>query len=280
MIDYPSVETGKYPISMGTSMALEGLFGIHDNSVPNQTPPITKCDVVAINAKTLIRNILAAVDKNMLLIIKPYQLVNLVISEILTIKNIVDVESMHKTNVLMYIPTYKLMGVKYRHAIFKEPSTPKQIQSAKFEEDCVKLLLEKRSDIHVSLSITDHEIHFTNKPRVLLITHLAIDLLHCHGESTLGLLESHTGIVKFKNQWYTKLKNGKDLYRIPFDRMSIQFFGDSGGMFSPLEIKMRKRLLEIANAKQWTQLTTKNKIVSDIMQSYEPVLASIITGLY
>jgi hypothetical protein len=62
--------------------------------------------------------------------------------------------------------------------------------------------------------------------------------------------------------------------------MSIQFFGDSGGMFVPYETKMRKVMLETAEKYQWTQLTSKNKIVGDLMKDYEPILASIISGLY
>lgn len=277
---YIDRETGKYPISIATSLAMEGLFGIHDNIPPQPTPPVTNCDAVAVNAKTLVRNILGSHDKVNSQFLTVEYVVKLLLDEILTIKNILEIETQGRVQVFMYIPSYKFLKIRYRNAIIKEPTTEKQIAANKFEEDCIELLLKRQGDIHVSFSVVDLDITFNKDPRVFLITHLPIDLLHCKDVKSVALLESHTGIVKYSNQWYTKLKNGKDLYRIPFDVMSIQFFGDSGGMFVPYENKMRKVLLEIAEKNQWTQLTSKNKIVGDVMRDYEPVLASIISGLY
>lgn len=277
---YLDRETGKYPISVATSLAIEGLMGIHDNIPPQPSPPVTNCDVVAINARTLIRNILGSHDKLTSQYITVDYVVKLVLDEILTIKSILETETMGRVQTFMYIPSYKFLKLRYRSAVIKEPVTDKQKLAHKFEEDCIELLLKRRGDIYAPVSIVDLDIKFENKPRVCLITHLPIDLLHCEGHSSLALLESHTGIVKFSNQWYTKLKNGKELYRIPFDKMSIQFFGDSGGTFGSYDAKMRKVLLEISEKNQWTQLTTKNKIVSDVLHAYEPVLASIISGLY
>lgn len=278
--EYINRETGKYPISIATSLAMEGLFGIHDNIPPQPTLPVTNCDAVAVNARTLVRNILGSHDKANSQFISVEYVVRLLLDEILTIKNILEIETQGRVQALMYIPSYKFLKIRYRNAIIKEPTTEKQIAANKFEEDCIALLLKRQGDIHVSFCIVDLDITFNKDPRVFLITHLPIDLLHCKDVKSVALLESHTGIVKYSNQWYTKLKNGKDLYRIPFDVMSIQFFGDSGGMFVPYENKMRKVLLEIAEKNQWTQLTSKNKIVGDVMRDYEPVLASIISGLY
>lgn len=273
-------ETGKYPISIATSLAMEGLFGIHDNIPPQPTPPVTNCDAVVVNARTLIRNIIGSHDKHSSDLITVGYVVNLVLDESLTLKSILEVETQGRVRLMMYIPSYRFLKVRYNKAVIKEPTTEKQKQAAKFEDDCIELLLKRQGDIHVSFSITDLDVSFDNDPRVFLITHLPVDLLHCKGAKSVALLESHTGIVKYSNQWYTKLKNGKDLYRIPFDVMSIQFFGDSGGMFVPYENKMRKVLLEIAEQNQWTQLTNKNKIVGDIMKAYEPILASIVSSLY
>lgn len=277
---YINRETGKYPISIATSLAMEGLFGIHDNIPPTPTPPVTNCDAVAVNARTIVRNILGSHDKHNAQFLTVADVVNLLIDEILTIKSILEIETQGRVKVFMYIPSYKFLKLRYRNAVLKEPTTEKQLAAHKFEEDCIELLLKRQGDIHASYSVVDLDITFNNDPRVFLITHLPVDLLHCKDVKSVALLESHTGIIKYSNQWYTKLKNGKDLYRIPFDVMSIQFFGDSGGMFVPYETKMRKVMLETAEKYQWTQLTSKNKIVGDLMKDYEPILASIISGLY
>lgn len=273
-------EMGKFPISVATSLALEGLFGIHDSIPVTGQPPVTECDVVVINVKTLLRNVLGSCPKEMSDAMTVDAAVFYILDEILTIKNIFDIETKHRVKAMFYIPSYKYMNIKFPKATLKEPTTPKQIAASKFEEDCIKMLLSRQGEIYAPYMITDLDVTLENNPRTFMITHLAVDLLCCKGVKSLALLESHTGIVKYSNQWYTKLKNGKDLYRIPFDKMSIQFFGDSGGMFQPFESKMRKVMLETAEKNQWTQVTTKNKILNDLMRDYEPVLAAIIAGLY
>ena len=57
---YINREQGKYPISIATSLAMEGLFGIHDNIPPQSSLPVTNCDAVAVNARTIVRNILGS----------------------------------------------------------------------------------------------------------------------------------------------------------------------------------------------------------------------------
>src|SRR5690606_15099886 len=67
--------------------------------------------------------------------------------------------------------------------------------------------------------------------KVLIITHFPVDLLNRYKFSRLVLLETHTGAMKPHTLWYTKLYNGKELNMIPFDRMTVQLFGD-GNLFT------------------------------------------------
>ena len=44
-------------------------------------------------------------------------------------------------------------------------------------------------------------------------------------DRNVDLIETHTGVIKDRNKWYTKL-SGKGMECIPFAKWSLQFFGD------------------------------------------------------
>ena len=54
-------EKGQLPISIATSLALEGAFGILEDH-PNVNPPIHRFEALYINLRTLLRNIAGSVD--------------------------------------------------------------------------------------------------------------------------------------------------------------------------------------------------------------------------
>ena len=92
-----------------------------------------------------------------------------------------------------------------------------------------------------------------------MLTHVAYDLLSYNKFNTLHLLESHTGKCKDISLWWTKLSNSKDLMRIPFNILTLQIFGDSQ-IFLPFPIETRKQILQLAEDKKWTNVTTKERI--------------------
>ncbi|MNZ57992.1 hypothetical protein D3C78_759890 [compost metagenome] len=107
-----------------------------------------------------------------------------------------------------------------------------------------------------------------------------MDLLQRYKFSSLTLLESHTGAAKPPALWYTKLTNGKELEHIPFDRMTLQFFGDNGNLFTGYPIKFRRIMLDIAKKNRWTALTTKDYIIQSVKKAYEPELERLVLNLY
>jgi hypothetical protein len=48
--------------------------------------------------------------------------------------------------------------------------------------------------------------------------------------------------------------------------MTLQVFGDGPVFFSPMPIKIRKALLEVAEDYKWTAVTTKDKMIYGIKQ--------------
>src|SRR5690606_9561418 len=80
----------------------------------------------------------------------------------------------------------------------------------------------------------------------MLLTHIPVDLLSADRFSKLVLLESHTGAIKPHLSWYTKLTNGKELFRMPFNRFTLQVFGDNGVHFAPMPMKMKQAVKDIS----------------------------------
>ena len=64
-IAHEEVTQGKYQVSIGTSLALETLFGINDNIPPTDPLPYKQYSYLLINLRTLIRNMYGAVQKEL-----------------------------------------------------------------------------------------------------------------------------------------------------------------------------------------------------------------------
>lgn len=61
LLDIDARTKGQFPISIATSLALEGLFGIlEDNKDPN--PPWPDYTDLIINVRTLFRNLLGSIE--------------------------------------------------------------------------------------------------------------------------------------------------------------------------------------------------------------------------
>ena len=56
---------GKFRLSIGTSLAIETLFGINDLVPASHPLPYTKYDYIFVNVRTLVRNLYGAVQKEL-----------------------------------------------------------------------------------------------------------------------------------------------------------------------------------------------------------------------
>ena len=115
--------------------------------------------------------------------------------------------------------------------------------------------------------------------RATLITHYPVDLLARYNFTELHLLESHTGAIKNPSMWNTKLQNGRDIPNIPFDRATLQVFGD-GVMYRPMNMKIRKAFIEMAEKHQWSAATTEALVKHSAKSAKDPFLGQFVNGLY
>lgn len=279
-------EVGQFPLSIATSLAIEGALGImkEDDArgvkQDSANPPIKEYQHLWVNLRTLFRNIHGSMKREAADSLDVNALSEMLLIEATTLASVVHARTQRRVSVFFYACTYKSLASFYPHANFKETLTDKQRIYAGFESSSVEALLKLP---HELLNI--ETFNMTISPQgsfehVAVMTHYPVDLLEMKGVRDIGLLESHTGVIKTKYQWYTKLKNGKELVRIPFDRMTLQLLGDSAGMFSAYPPAFRKKLLEIAEKHQWNQRTTRDRIMLTISLAKDPVFEGTVKKLY
>jgi hypothetical protein len=272
-------DMGQIPVSIGTSLALEGAFGILEDN-HDQNPVINRVDVVYVNLRTLIRNMVGAIEADDLSHVFPEDMAAILINEIITVEQAISSASSGRVKTQIYLCNYRDIPKRYPFAILKNANTDRQRIAALREENAV-IELKGQLQHHPQIKIIETDTELKPDPRkVLMLTSYAVDLLQRYSFSGLTLLESHTGAVKSQAMWHSKLTGGKELTNIPFDQMTMQFFGDGSNLFTGYPIKYRRVVLDCAEKNRWNSLSTKDYIISCIQKLHEPELEKLIRNLY
>lgn len=240
------------PISVGTSLAIEALK-------ENQ-----RYESIWINVRTLYRNILHSVedtDKRALFTARGNReeaavAIGKVISQEKEI--IQNYLNGRVDGVRLYLLGYKDLEKKFPNAKLKIPTTDNQKGYWGLMDSVIDEVLGVDYDQEIRW---DKGSELEGEPtRSVIITNHPVDLLSRTKFRDLRLLESHTGAVKPKSQWYTKLSDGKELKNIPFNRFTIQVFGDGPFQFERWNIKFRNAILLLAHDNRWGPVTTLDRI--------------------
>lgn len=267
---------GQYPISVPTSLAIEAALGELPES-PSPEVPILQRDLIMVHVRTMIRNMIGSVETDNKTKLTEYTIAEAISNEIRTIETLISEKTDGRCRTLIYHCSYADLLRKFTKAILKSPSTPGQRTYAAMEHTVCKLL-EDEFVAGSTIERYNREFPETDS-KALLVTHYPIDLLQRYKFAAMSLLESHTGAIKPPMLWNTKLYNGKELEILPFDRMTLQMFGD-GVTFTPMNIKVRKRVYNIAVKKQWTPATTKEYVIRCIEENHDPALEVLVKDLY
>lgn len=258
-----------FPLSIGTSLCFESLFvGPNKPYDPEREIPqkvnINDYDEFYINISTLFRNINGALSKDEIYKVGVKGFKECLEFEIETIESIIKNEGNDRVKVIFYVCEYKAASnkLKYPYAQFRSDNTEKQLTYRKLHNDTIAKLLSDNKGKE-NLKVFDSIITPTHKCKALLMTHMAYDLLSHKNFSKFDLIESHTGVLKPKHFWYTKFHDGKTLNMIPFNKGFLQIFGDSE-FFKPLDIRLRRTIVELAKENKWTQTITKDKIFMNL----------------
>lgn len=271
---------GQFPLSISTSLAFEGLFGVHeDHPTPEGHPaPWVGYEFLHINVRTLIRNCFTSMPAQAAYGVSAYELTEIVAEEITIIKNILkDKITDKRFSFAFYLPSYENLARTFPFATLRGVSTEKQKFYALIEDSVVRKLLEHYvigTVIHESIQIKTT----MGRGRALMLSHYPIDILTAKYKN-FEVLESHTGRIKKQYELTNKLKTAKDS-NLPFDVMTLQMFGDSADLFKPAELKVRRVMLKIANQYNWNETTTKDRILANIKMNNEPFLEEYVRNLY
>jgi hypothetical protein len=265
---------GAYPISIATSLAIESACGEHPD-IPVNRAPILDYPELYVNVRTLFRNFIGALDKETAASVLSPQIATALVEEMEQISSIIHDHTNGRTRVVYYVSNYKISTSSHKLGILRTDNTAKQKEYTAIQTQTLDILLRWNKDAVQKIAVFDLKLKPDGLPRAMIITHYAFDLLSYPAFSRLTLLESHTGAVKERAQFYTKYENGRELSMIPFREDFIQVFGDKE-TFRSQDIKMRKALIEIATKYRWSAVTTKEKIIYGINQMQNPYYKEIL----
>lgn len=270
LVDVSLRALGWFGASVGTSLAFERITNTGEFEGKDQAPLIRDMESIWINLRTLIRNAHNAIDTKDQTYVTGQQLAEAVAEDWEAI-NVAVVEANPNCEVKLYLCTYEGINSEFPNANFRNSTTTKQLSYETVERDVISYFLDNYSE-----ELMKFKWQLSGSKGCVLLTHLPLDLVSYPKFPSLKLLESHTGAVKERRHWHTKMKVKKDGPVIPFCRAMLVIFGDSS-MFSPQPIKARKTLLEISSKGKWHPLTSMAKIEQDVRLANEPFLLDFIT---
>jgi hypothetical protein len=256
-------ETGTIPISIATSLALEGVLGTHPDNPKQPSNPKT-IQEIWINLRTMARNLYQAMPSDKAMELDYQAAVDLLVQEATTIK-VAMAQGGFTGKIRYYLAAKDAVKWMFPKANLKEAKTPKQLAYEMFERFVSIELYQRLKD---EKEVDAFEIEMNPKfgeGIVALLTHYPYELLWKPRFSRLLLLESHTGKLKAYQTWYTKLTGLKDgEFPMPFTEFTLQVFGDNVSIASQ-PLKYREELKTLSKEKKWSGITTQEKLYHDVM---------------
>lgn len=264
---------GQYPLSIATSLAIESCCGIHPD-YPVSSPPILQFNELWVNVRTLYRNFLGALDKEIAGSVHPNEAAQAISEEMEILSSIIRDVSSGMVRVEYYYSDYAGLDKIFKLGVQRMDNTLRQKEYTEHQKATMEVLLKHRPEV---LLFTNKLLPKT-KSKTLILTHYAIDLLWWKEFKELVLLESHTGKIKERAQWTDKYHEGKTLPPIPFRADLIQVFGDSQ-TFRPMALAIKKDVIDLAIQYNWTPVTTTDRIAFCISQMRNPYARDLLKSI-
>lgn len=270
-------------VSVGTTIAMETIIPGWPVFDPARVAPpkvsLHGYNRVMFNLWTLARNLLASVPREERDKVLPQDAGEVLAEEAWEVVSAVEKATAGAVKGLVYFPSYKGLEREYPKGRIRKNTTDKQKAS--------QAMLEGMCEVAAKILETNHKASFARydvqlRPEgfgtTMILTHFPSDLLSEHRMGKVTLLESHTGVVKPKNLWYTKLFNGKTMSNMPFNAMTLQVFGDDHH-FHPWEPKIKNAILEMAQKNRWSWATTSSRIRLDVRSYPDALFAKALIDL-
>lgn len=277
--------TSAFPLSIGTSYAFESLF---DSKTPtydeNRERPkkvdINQYSEFWINVYTLIRNAHNSLKSDLQAHITLRGMFDTIKEEIDFIISLLKKEGSGILKPVFYVCTYSSLTNKTKnpYSLLRTDNTPKQLVFKTLVNDTINELLAHYKNKEI-IKVFDSSLNPDTRQKALILTHIAQDLTSYKKFAKLDLIESHTGVLKDRYQFYTKYTKGKDLQQIPFLEGLLKIFGDNEHhkSYPPKDLE---KILLIAKQKNWSQATGREKVLFDIdINLKDPYLKDIFKSV-
>lgn len=249
------------PLSVGTAMIFD-----NEEADPSKWEPFLYA-----NIHTLYRNFAEAVGRDAMLTMELEPFLPKFMEELDTLEEYVTKYTKGKTEVVFYLPDYAQIQKLLPQAVLRSIKTQAQKVLFDFEtsvyQEMRKQAKEQKKEAEQAKQEwvppfldVDYELP-RGKGEALILTHIPSDLLSYSKFPILKLIESHTGKIKARNEWWTKLTGDRDkLATIPFNKFTLQICGDGNHLVASGTKKMKDYLFSLASQNNWTTMTTTDRV--------------------
>lgn len=254
-------ETGAFALAIGTSLAIEGLVGVHPGK-PNQPSGHRAINALWVNVRTLVRNYYQSVKSADAERIKFPDAALVVFNEIQALPDILRSQNKN-IEIVFYHQPMENIKQQFPNANYRKAKTDKQVFYQRFEDITLIHVLAECKNAGVKVEIIKNQ-PVSGRKIVAILSHIPKDLFWKSSFERMFLLESHTGKLKTYVDWYTKLQGVKSDNPLPLNEFTLQVFGDAA-IFDSQDKKIRAEVKQLAAVKRWNGSTSAGKVKSDIL---------------
>jgi hypothetical protein len=164
---------------------------------------------------------------------------------------------------IFYFCTYKTLTTRSHPEVrFREAKAPGLKLYKDIHNEVISILLKEYKDF---IRVFDSEIKPDLSTRTLVLTSIAYDLLSYTSFKNLELLESHTGMIKSRKDWWSKYYpiGTKDISHFPFLKRLLLVLGDKH-LIAQQVMGMRNTIYDVSIKRNWTNMTTDEKVRMNI----------------
>lgn len=275
--------TSAFPLSVGTSLAVESVFTGGGSPIDPERPipqhiKINTYNEFWFNLSTLFRNLYSAIPRQDVESVKAEDCAEALVQEVEVLLDLTKQQSNNFTKPVFYVSNYSKLPTAFRHANLRAYGTEKRKAYKALHDKVVQKTIHQWANMENTVRIFDMSLNPERAGKALIMTHVPFDLLSFRNFDRLDLLESHTGLLKPRNLWYTKYYGGKEMDPLPFSKYLLPVFGDKE-FFHPMGAKLQRTVLELAIAKRWTFATTDEKILEDLRSLKDAYAAQVIASM-
>lgn len=227
-----------------------------------------------VNLRTLVRNYVESFEETEYYNLSANSIAYGLVDEVNNLRAVLA-EVAPSVTLRIYYPNYRGIKHKYPYAIHREATTEK----AKAKEKQVAELIRITQGKFV-VEPTDCNLPMITS-NAIVTTHYPADLLAKRGHGTLDLLESYTGTLKDKSKWSSKLTGSDraEVAALPFNKLTVQLFGDQSSQFKSAPKKMKEEILELAKKKDWSTLSSDEYIGVCLNSLFDPIAKKLFRDM-